>query len=215
MPLKLNQIALVVMVAIAGYMAWQLQQSIYENKGRLVAELDPSSRDTVIFSWNSEIDVPMEQRFIEAFDKWQYKVARVVIDLHSPGGSLTEGRKVINVINRMKSTHRVDTRVGSHHSCLSMCVPIYLQGQTRYAAANSKWMFHEPRSYDVFTGEEVKGPTSEQRDLSERFFAKYFTNSEMNSAWRTQLEQEWRGKDVWRTGSQLVDEGSNIIHQLN
>ena len=172
MPLKLNQIALVVMVAIAGYMAWTLQQSIYENKGRLGAELDPSARDTVVFSWNSEIDVPMLQRFIEAYDKWRYKANRIVIDLHSPGGSLTERRKVIAFINRMKQTHRVDTRVGSRHSCLSMCVPIYLQGQTRYAAANSQWMFHEPRSFDFVTGEEVRGPKSEQQQMSNRFFAR-------------------------------------------
>lgn len=214
MPLKLNQIALMVMVAIAGYMAWQLQQSIYENKGRLVVEQDDSSRDTVVFSWNSEIEVPMERRFIEAFDKWQYKANRIVIDLHSPGGSLAEGRKVIELIKRMKLTHRVDTRVGTHHSCLSMCVPIYLQGQTRFAAANSKWMFHEPRSYDFVTGEKVIEPKSEQQAMARRFFERYFTNSEMDAAWRTQLEQDWRGKDVWRSGSQLVDEKSNIIHQL-
>lgn len=212
--MKPSQIAFIAMVAFAGYMAWQLQQSIYENKGRLAAKLDPSARDTVVLSWNSDIDVPMERRFSEAFDEWRVKVRRFVIDLHSPGGSLAEGRKVIKLINRMKRTHRVDTRVSAHHSCLSMCVPIYLQGQTRYAAANSKWMFHEPRSYDFVTGEEVSGPKNEQDGLSKRFFERYFTNSEMNAAWRRKLEQEWRGQDVWRSGSQLVDENSNIIHQL-
>ena len=212
--MKFNQIALIVMVALAGYMAWQLQQSIYENKGRLAAEIDPSARDTVVLSWNSEVDVPMEQRFKEAFDEWRGKVRRIVIDLHSPGGSLAEGRKVIELITRMKRTHRVDTRVGANHSCLSMCVPIYLQGQTRYAAANSQWMFHEPRSFDFMTGEEVKGPISEQRSMSKRFFERYFTNSEMDPAWRRKLEHEWLGRDVWRTGRQLVDEGSNIVHEL-
>ncbi len=211
---RLNQIALVIMVAIAGYMAWQLQQSIYENKGRLKAELDPYSRDTVVFSWNSDVDVPMERRFIEAFDEWRGKASRIIIDLHSPGGSLMEGRKVIAFIDRMKRTHRVDTRVGDYHSCLSMCVPIYLQGQTRYAAANSKWMFHEPRSYDFATGEEIKVPKGESDGLSRRFFERYFTNSEMDPAWRRQLEKEWRGQDVWRTGRQLVEENSNIIHEL-
>ena len=214
MPLKLNQIALIVMVAIAGFMAWQMQQSIYENKGRLVVEKDPSDRNAVVFSWNSEIDVPMERRFIEAFDEWRGKANRIVIDLHSPGGSLMEGRKVIKLINRMKRTHRVDTRVGTNHSCLSMCVPIYLRGQTRFAAANSQWMFHEPRSFDFLSGEEVKEPEREQQATARRFFDRYFTNSEMDPAWRRQLEREWRGKDVWRTGSQLVDEKSNIIHQL-
>lgn len=214
MPLKFNQIALVIMVAIAGYMAWQLQQSIYENKGRLVVEQDRSARDTVVFSWSSEIEVPMERRFIEAFDEWRQKANRIIIDLHSPGGSLMEGRKVINLINRMKQTHRVDTRVGANHACLSMCVPIYLRGQTRFAAANSQWMFHEPRSYDFLSGEKVDGPKSEQQAMARRFFERYFTNSEMDPAWRRQLEREWRGKDVWRLGSQLVDEKSNIIHQL-
>ena len=75
-------------------------------------------------------------------------------------------------------------------------------------------MFHEPRTFDYFTGEEVKGPKSEMEGLSKRFFNRYFTNSEMSPAWRAQLEKEWKGKDVWRSGRQLVDERSNIIHQL-
>ncbi|MGI9465137.1 MAG: ATP-dependent Clp protease proteolytic subunit [Aestuariivirgaceae bacterium] len=214
MAVKLNRIALVVMIGIAGYLAWQHQQQLFEDKGRLVAARDPAASDTVVLSWRSEIDVPMRRRVLEAYDEWKGKVRRIVIDLHSPGGSLMEGRRVIELINTMKRTHRVDTRVGTNHSCLSMCVPIYLQGQTRFAAASSQWMFHEPRVFDYFTGEEVKTPKSEREGLARRFFGRYFTNSEMDPAWRRQLEQQWRGKDVWRTGRQLVDEGSNIIHEL-
>ncbi len=214
MAIKFNQIALVVMIAIACYLAWQHQQQLFEDKGRLVVERDPAYDDTVVFSWKSEIDVPMRRRVLEAFEAWKSQASRIIIDLHSPGGSLMEGRRVIELINHMKRTHRVDTWVGAHHSCLSMCVPIYLQGETRLAAASSQWMFHEPRVFDYFTGEEVKTPKSEREGLARRFFGRYFTNSEMNPAWRRQLEQEWRGREVWRTGRQLVDEKSNIIHQL-
>jgi ATP-dependent protease ClpP protease subunit len=214
MRIKFNQIALVAMSAVALFMAWQLQQGIYENKGRLHVEPDPSSPGTVVFSWNSKIDVPMEQRFKEAFDTWKNRSSRIVIDLHSPGGSLREGRKIIELIQRMKRTHQVDTVVAAYHSCLSMCVPIFLQGERRIAAANSNWMFHEPRSVDFLTGEEVKVPESERKEAARSFFERYFVQSEMDPSWRRQLERDWKGRDVWRTGKQLVDEKSNIIHTL-
>lgn len=214
MPIKLNQLVLILLVAVALYMGWRHQQTVFDNQGRLVAELEAGSSDTVVFYWKSDIDMPMAVRFREAFDEWRDRTRRVVIDLHSPGGSLWEGRRVIEQINRMKRTHRVDTRVTGYHSCLSMCVPIFLQGQNRTASAASKWMFHEPGVFDHLTGEKVNIPEGELKALARRFFELYYVNSDMNPTWRRALEREWQGKDVWRSGQQLVDEGSNIIHSL-
>ena len=72
---------------------------------------------------------------VEAFEKARNEVRSVIMDLSSPGGSLYEGREVIRVIDRMKRTHKVATHVGRKQICLSMCVPIFLQGQERVAAA--------------------------------------------------------------------------------
>lgn len=212
MPLKANQIALVAISAVAIFLYWQKYQDVYKDTGRLQVVQQGSS---VVLSWSSTVELPMTRRFEEAYAKWAGKVDKFIIKLDSGGGSLREGRQVIEFIKQMKKTHLVETTVGDQRHCLSMCVPIYLIGEQRSASRNSIWMFHEPRSYNYITDEESDEPESERRAASDRFFRNYFINSEMDEKWRQQLAQEWIGKEVWRTGQQLFDEKSNIILKLN
>ncbi len=206
-----NQLLLFALIAIAGVMAWQHQQRLFEDQGRLTVE---KSGDAALFSWNSSIELPMARRLSEAFEKSKGEVKRIVIDLNSPGGSLYEGREVIKVIDRMKQTHQVETHVGAKRICLSMCVPIYLQGQRRLASKSARFMFHEPFHADYFTGEEVKKPEFERKYFARQFFEQYFTNSQMDPVWRAQLEKEWKGREIWKTGRQLHNEKSNIVTEL-
>ncbi len=202
------------MFAAIAFLFWQSDQRIYQDQGRLAVSPDPNDRDAVIFTWNSEIDVPMARRFEEAFDEWKSKTRHIVIELNSPGGSLSEGGRVIDVIKKIKRTHAVETRVGAGGVCLSMCVPIYLRGARRIAAPSSLWMFHQPTTRDFFTDEKVREPEFETRMTAERFFNRYFVDSEMDPAWRAKLEREWRGGDVWKTGQELVDEDANVVMAL-
>ncbi len=193
------------------FLSIRAEQRVYDNKGRLGVRHEG---DAIVFVWKSAIDVPMARRFEEAFDEWRYERARIIIDLHSPGGALREGEEVIQVIARMKRTHRVDTRVRAGRSCLSMCVPIFLQGETRQAAPSSRWMFHQPTTRDFFTDEKAREPEFETRMTAKRFFNRYFVHSEMDPAWRAKLERDWQGGDVWKTGQELVDEGANVVTAL-
>lgn len=208
---NLPRILFVILVAIAGYLIWQQQSQLFADRGRLVTSHEGGA---VVLSWHHDIEVPMERRFREAFAEWGNKAGTFIIDLSSPGGALLEGRNVIEAINEMKTTHTIITRVGSKAICLSMCVPIYLQGQKRIAARDSTWMFHEPSAYDYFSGEESELPEFEREHNAERFFDRYFANSEMDPKWAARLKQEWKGAEVWRTGAQLVSEGSNIVLEL-
>lgn len=214
MSVMLNRLLLLVLFAIAGLMAWNFQQKLYANKGRLVVSQSDVVPGAVEFLWSSEVDLPMARRFYEAFDEWKDKTRHFVIRLNSPGGSLDEGRDVIKVIERMKKTHRVDTYVGPLENCLSMCVPIYLHGQRRLAHPKSQWMFHEPRSVDFFTDKEVKEPEFERQRMVKKYVQKYFVNSPINKKWLNQLLKQWQGKDIWLTGQQLVDTNSNVITEL-
>ena len=208
------KVTLVGAVGVAALMYWQNQQRTFEDKGRLaVSQLDDADR-SVVLSWHSNIEVPMERRLQEAFNTWDSKTSRFVIELSSRGGALYEGRKVVEFIDKIKRTHRVVTVVGDKQICLSMCVPIYLQGHKRLAAASSKWMFHKPQFYELFTDEKADVKQSRRNAVARRFFERYFANSEIEPEWREKLRQEWKSKDVWRSGRQLVDEGSGIIHEL-
>ena len=211
MRLKFNQIALVVLSFIAIFLYWQKYQDVYKDTGRLQIFQEG---DAVILSWSSPIELPMERRFQEAYAEWANKTDKFIINLNSGGGSLREGRLVIDVIDQMKKTHLVETTVGEGANCLSMCVPIYLHGEQRSASRNSRWMFHQPSAYDYITDEKVEENESDRNTASDRFFQKYFVNSEMDPKWRNNLQKEWVVKDVWRTGQQLFDEQSNIILTL-
>ena len=214
MSVLLNRLLLLVLFAIAGLMAWNFQQKLYANKGRLVVSQSDVVPGAVELLWSSEVKLPMAQRFYEAFDAWKDKTRHFVIRLNSPGGSLDEGRDVIDLIERMKKTHRVDTYVGPLENCLSMCVPIYLHGQRRLAHPTSRWMFHEPRSVDFFTDKAVKEPEFERKRMVKKYVQKYFVNSPIRKQWLDQLLKQWQGKDIWLTGQQLVDTNSNVITEL-
>ncbi|GJL93939.1 MAG: hypothetical protein DHS20C05_03440 [Hyphococcus sp.] len=197
------------------FVAWQSEQRIYEVNGQLVVRADQHDPDALVFAWRDGIDVPMARHFADAYDEYRGEASRIIIELNSTGGSLYEGGQVIKVIDRMKRTHKVDTRVGPRRICLSMCVPIFLQGEERSAAATARFMFHEPTLTDAITGKPVKEPEFEKEFSSQRFVDRYFVNSPMDPDWRDDLIAEWRGRDIWRSGKQLVDEGSNIVTVLN
>ncbi len=211
---KITLFATAVMFAAIVVLFWQNDQQIYQDQGRLAVRPDPNDRDAVIFAWNSEIELPMARRFEEAFDQWKGKTRRIVIELNSPGGSLSEGGRVIDVIEKINRTHDVETRVGADGICLSMCVPIYLRGARRVAAPSSRWMFHQPTTRDFFTDEKVREPEFETRMTAKRFFNRYFVDSEMDQAWRAKLERDWQGGDVWKTGQELFDESANVVTAL-
>jgi len=211
MKLKTSQIALIVLSAVAVFLYWQKYQDVYKDEGRLqVSEVDGA----VMLSWRSGVELPMTRRIEEAYSQWYDKTDKFIVNLDSPGGALREGRQVVELLDRMAQTHILETTVGDQASCLSMCVPIYLRGEIRSASRNSRWMFHEPSSYNYVTDEREETSDEDRRAAGERFFAKYFMNSEMDPQWREGLRNEWIGRDVWRTGQQLVNENSNIITRL-
>lgn len=203
-------LTLLLFVAL-GIFAWRSGRAVYDEGPALaVAE----EGDAIVFQWSSAVEAPMAFRFREAFDASKDKTARIVIELHSPGGALTEGRSVIDEIERMTRTHRVDTRVAAGATCASMCVPIYLAGEARIASPSARFMFHEPSSVDYFTDEKAAKPAFEQRMDADRFFERYFTQSAMTPAWREKLREDWKGRDVWKTGAELMAEGSNVVTAL-
>jgi hypothetical protein len=77
------------------------------------------------------------------FGKYGTLSHRVVLFLNSAGGQVEEGDRVIQILNEAKQTHRLITQVLDGNLCASMCIPIFLQGDDRFAARASNWIFHE------------------------------------------------------------------------
>lgn len=180
----------------------------------LAVRSDPRNEGTMIFSWRGRIDRPMARDISKEFNNWKDKSSRIVIELDSPGGSVSEGDRVINVIQKMKKTHAVWTYVGPENDCLSMCVPIYLQGRMRVASPTSRWLFHDAKAVDVYTGTEIIMYAHERSQSNFEFFNRYIDRSDVNPKWRNKLRAQMRLGDVWKTGQELKDERSNIVTVL-
>ncbi len=198
--------------AALAFFAIRSSRSVYETGPGLVVY---EEGDAAVFRWEHAIEAPMAHRFREAFEAVKGNSGRIVIELAAPGGALIEGRAVIAEIERMKRSHAVDTRVPEGGLCASMCVPIFLAGEARFAGPSSRFMFHEPTSVDVFTEEEARKPAFERRMDAERFFERYFERSGMDPRWREKLREAWKGRDVWKTGAELVAEGSGVVTGLS
>lgn len=197
-------------VALAAF-AWKSGRRVYEEGPTLVVS---EAGDHVVLRWSHAVEAPMAARLAAAFANYEGKTGRFVLELDSPGGSIAEGRLAIHEIEKIGATHAVDTYVGAGGHCLSMCVPIYLAGRERSAAADAIFMFHEPSSYDLISDEKIRKPEFEQKMTSERFFERYFVKSEMNPEWRDGLRAAWKGRDLWFTASDLVEQNSGIVESI-
>ena len=107
-----------------------------------------------------------------------------------------------------------------------MCVPIFLNGEQRYAGSSTVFMFHRPWVEEEKFGSSVKEQAAQRRykarlnsKLSQeawRFFNVHFNYSPIDPKWLKNLQQQWKtkGKDYWTDGEKLVRENSNVITHL-
>lgn len=208
--MKWNRLLLAAMVAIAIVMGWQLYQTQHADNGQLGVNVDGR---TLHLRWQGRVDLPMASSIRRAFERYGATTEVVQLDLHSGGGAIREGGEVIKALETIKTTHKLITHVAAGERCMSMCVPIYMEGDIRRASPKARFMFHEPKRY-YDDGKEAKGFSFEQEALTRRFFERYLASSPIDPGWLKQLEQLWIGKDIFKSGQDLVVEQSNIVTEL-
>ncbi len=176
--------------------------------GMLRVDSPVNQPGTVVMYWSGPIVAPMHDRIKLAFDAYARTRIRFILVIHSGGGAVSEGEKVIALLQRIRQTHRFDTVVNRGGVCGSMCVPIYLQGQTRYGARTSSWLFHEitRRGTRPFASKKVEG---QYTALIER----YWIPAGVSRAWIDRMLPLAEGHDYWQTGHELITDRANIIMQ--
>ena len=122
---------------------------------------------------------------------------------------MAEGERVIEVLRQIKATHELETVVAQGDVCASMCVFIYVQGQKRFGALTSSWLFHEVSHMDPVT----KQTTKLDRAAWERLVDKYLRPAGVSDAWIADLKPRTVDSDYWQTGSDLIQSNSGIIHE--
>jgi hypothetical protein len=113
------------------------------------------------------------------------------------------------MLEQIRKTHRLDTSVLQGNTCGSMCVFIYLQGETRYGALSSTWLFHEVSHRDPVT----KKVARLDRHAWELLVDKYFRRAGVSEPWIADMKPRTVGANYWQTGADLVRTRSGIIHK--
>ena len=137
--------------------------------------------------------------------KYGTALKSVVLFLDSAGGRVDEGDRVIAVLNEIKQGHRLATVVPHGKLCASMCIPIFLQGDDRFAARASLWIFHEVSQPQANGGQRT--------DMTEtwRLFRKYYGSAGVSMHWLKSIAPLIQGADLWQTGGDLIDAKTGIV----
>lgn len=210
----MNRLVWIGMLAAVVVLYTVFEDGLLQRAGTLEVTTKGVSDDTVVFEWRGEVAPPMTNMIRKAYNQWGPKKTRIILSLHSPGGMLGEGDRVVRLLKKISRTHQLDTVVETRRTCASMCVPIYLQGENRLAAGSSRWLFHEPRAYDFVTDEPIPASKGETEAMTKRFLQRYFIRPDVSEPWVANTREQMRGRDYWRTGDQLVNEKSGIIKRL-
>jgi hypothetical protein len=102
----------------------------------------PDRPDTVVVRYRGPIAYPMAENLEEIGKELRTVYRTVVLDLDSEGGTLAHAALVIQVLRRLRAQMALHTVVQQGRSCLSACIPIFMQGSERKAGGASVWMFH-------------------------------------------------------------------------
>ena len=175
----------------------------------------------VALAWSGPIDAPMRQEFDAVVEKYRGDPRPFVLSLNSPGGSVEHGREVMAALREAAKTHEIDTLVGAGGVCASMCLPIYLLGHKREAAASAVFMFHEAHLVGgpIETAKMDEEARLELRrliegDVTDILYRTDFAGERVNAQWLAGIRRRIVGRDVWKTAQQLTDEGSGVVDAL-
>ena len=108
-----NRLLLFGLIIVAVVMGWRLYQQKHADTGQLAASLRGK---TLIVAWTGRVELPMHTLLARAFDKWRSRSERILLQLNSPGGSLREGGDVIELLQRIKHTHKLEGASKNTHT---------------------------------------------------------------------------------------------------
>ena len=206
--------ALLLLIAVLALKTRDNFETLFEGVGKLDERVEPAS-GTVYLRWRGKIEAPMESRIADAFERHRSESRTFVLSLSSSGGSLDQGASVMRLLRKIGETHKIETVVEAGSRCASMCVPVYLQGQRRTAAADARFMFHEVSFRVVLAKEDIAVPATATARATDKFFNDYFRPAGVTEAWIRQVRADMDGgNDIWKTARELVDDNAGIVQQV-
>lgn len=109
------------------------------SKVQLDTASDPSAYGATV-SVDGSVDESMYEAIVRTVGASASR--RILLHLSSTGGRTKAGFKIVDYLRQLKRDgYTITTYVDS--TCSSMCIPIFMQGQTRLAMPRSRWVFHD------------------------------------------------------------------------
>lgn len=102
------------------------------------------SRNMIVVKYDGPIAPPMAGNLRAIWDevRMHTRFEKFALRLNSPGGVDAHGMEVVGILQDIRRHMSLATLVAEQDLCASMCVAIFIQGETRYASPASAWMFH-------------------------------------------------------------------------
>lgn len=177
--------------------------------------LHASSGNTSAFPWGNTgivlISGPVDEAMLESLrpqlEQMPNSIRTLEITLDSGGGQNKVGDQIIELLRaeKRKGRHLI-TRVRNGAVCASMCLPIYLQGDERFAGPASSFMFHAVHASFGYGG--IARPEQTARYLQ------YFREAGVSSVWLDQAIQEGvfdSPQPTWYNGQELLAANANLV----
>jgi len=169
-------------------------------------------RGNLYISINGMVDATMREQLESILTTVTPEVREIFIDLHSPGGDVPEGLRIIKDLQELKRRNlKITATVRNGDMCASMCVPIYAQADLRRAGPASSFMFHSVHTRILG----IIGITDKKQNKKSLFDS--LESAGVSHDWLDHLKQEGvfdSPQGYWVSGEALVSEKSGLIHEL-
>lgn len=139
----------------------------------------------------------------------EFKGKKLTLVLNSPGGLVFEGKQIIETLQDLKKQGvALTTSVKNGTQCGSICLPIYLAGETRKAGTHSSFYFHGVTH--AFCNIPNESLTEEYVQLLKSLGAseKLIQHLMAEEAFSTPGE-------YWMSGKELAEEGDGFVTELS
>ena len=137
---------------------------------------------------------------------YSHDITNVMIDIHSPGGSLFDAWRMKGIIDEMIGRGiRVETRV--YGAAFSAGFLIFCAGQDRVAADTAELMWHELITGEMFA---IKTPADKEDEAKILRHLQDTANNWIvgrSKVSKTDLDDKIRKKEFWISGKQAFDMG--------
>ena len=210
----INKMVWVGLIGTILVMGQHFFDNLAKQGGTLTVITDGMPADTVKLRWEGPIQPPMLQKIYDAWQLYGSERRKILLSLNSNGGLVAYGGRIIKLLRKIRKSNILITDVGYGDKCLSMCVPIYLQGTERMASKRSIWMFHEVRAQEALSNNEVISNRSDIERWTQQIIDRYFKPAGLDKGWIRDMEIRIKSGDYWSIGAKLYQEKSGIIHKL-